>query len=963
MKDTTTMAEDPLKIKEEANELFKVGQYENAIDLCNKALEICKDDNLRCILHKNAAASHLKLKEYDDTIKHCDKALEMKPQDPKALYRRALALEALERFEEAYRDAQKALVASPVDANTFKPLLSRLHPIVQERRNQFSQTREKALKMVKLAFGEDPQKTGEEDLETGLNNIVVLCRERAGIECLLELGILPRLKGLLELKRPTKSQLSRKLMGVRALSSIVSYDSSKAQRVLKDLGIPFLLNLQDIAYGFGGDQTLLEESLISVQYLWQSILNSLSGTKKGSKPNKELMAENKPIIDTFFTTLTMTLNSRAIQGEARDSIIQLFTKNIDHTSLNWAERFVEVKGLQRLADIGAEVSELKIESSMIITSNTRALVGALFNIIYDNMFYDGARRDFLENIEEFSNDLLRNPDFESKIRVTALITLLLNGAPDVGNTMIGKQGILQMILVMANSEEYIQQRVATEAIVAAASKKDKAKGIINEGINILKRLYQSKNDEIKVRALVGLCKLGSAGGTDASWRPFADGSTIKLAEACRRFLLNPAQDISIQRWAVEGLSYLTLDADVKEKLIEDKPAVKTMLEISRHASHMGEIVYPIIMTLVNLLNAYDKKEVDPEMIELAKFSKVHIPEEHEFDDPDFVLQRVEVLAELGVTSCLVNLAKATESVNVMELISRILNAVCERENLRGMVVAQGGARELIRIALKSNEKGRINASQALARIGVNTAPSVAFPGQRMYEVIKPLLNLLDMDRTALENFEALLALCNVVGESESCQKRIFEEMGFMKIEHYAYEKHTKLRMAAVQCLSNLASAEQFLKYYEGDNDRVKFMMMLCHPDEELTTEDKDDIETMKAASAILAILTATSRVVCGKILTCIKSPLDILIWLIANPVKDLQVRGVTICRNIIKCDKELAERLVGSPVFELMMALSQNELPAAGSLPKEEMKKHVDVKERCLEAMQAAEEWGHVKKT
>lgn len=70
--------------------------------------------------------------------------------------------------------------------------------------------------------------------------------------------------------------------------------------------------------------------------------------------------------------------------------------------------------------------------------------------------------------------------------------------------------------------------------------------------------------------------------------------------------------------------------------------MKTMLEISRHASNMGEIVYPIIMTLVNLINAYDKKEVDPEMIELAKFAKMHIPEEHEFDDPDFVLQRVEV---------------------------------------------------------------------------------------------------------------------------------------------------------------------------------------------------------------------------------------------------------------------------------------------------------------------------------
>ena len=46
------------------------------------------------------------------------------------------------------------------------------------------------------------------------------------------------------------------------------------------------------------------------------------------------------------------------------------------------------------------------------------------------------------------------------------------------------------------------------------------------------------------------------------------GATLKLTEACRRFLLNPSKDVIIQRWAIEGLSYLTLDAEVKEKLLE-----------------------------------------------------------------------------------------------------------------------------------------------------------------------------------------------------------------------------------------------------------------------------------------------------------------------------------------------------------------------------------------------------------
>lgn len=39
-------------------------------------------------------------------------------------------------------------------------------------------------------------------------------------------------------------------------------------------------------------------------------------------------------------------------------------------------------------------------------------------------------------------------------------------------------------------------------MVFSASKKDKATGILAEGIDILKKLYNSKNQAIKVRALV-----------------------------------------------------------------------------------------------------------------------------------------------------------------------------------------------------------------------------------------------------------------------------------------------------------------------------------------------------------------------------------------------------------------------------------------------------------------------------
>ena len=93
----------------------------------------------------------------------------------------------------------------------------------------------------------------------------------------------------------------------------------------------------------------------------------------------------------------------------------------------------------------------------------------------------------------------------------------------------------------------------------------------------------------------------------------------------------------------------------------------------------------------------------------------------------FILQ---TLANSGITYALVALSK-TESKNIKELISRVLNAICKNPELRGLVVQQGGSKALCSMALEGNEKGMRQASQALARIGITQDPSIAFPGQRV----------------------------------------------------------------------------------------------------------------------------------------------------------------------------------------------------------------------------------------
>ena len=48
-----------------------------------------------------------------------------------------------------------------------------------------------------------------------------------------------------------------------------------------------------------------------------------------------------------------------------------------------------------------------------------------------------------------------------------------------------------------------------------------------------------------------------------------------------RWLVNPQLDTRTRKWAIEGLAYLTNDADVKDDFVEDEPAMKAMFELAK----------------------------------------------------------------------------------------------------------------------------------------------------------------------------------------------------------------------------------------------------------------------------------------------------------------------------------------------------------------------------------------------
>merc|ERR1711970_1639471 len=726
------------------------------------------------------------------------------------------------------------------------------------------------------------------------DNLIVLARERDGADLLFKNGIIPQIVRLLKVEKNKKIRLSC----IRVFGDVGKKDTERAKCVLKEAGVPFFLETLN---------THDSETINAATYVIQCLLDSIGRydlikkwkekkkdqkrmsneerrmSRQDEEKRNEILKENARELYAIFSVVCHNVTSRTITGEGRDAMLNLIMTNCPWDRLAWAEKMLKTDGYSRLMEVASELTYYKHESAMEITDSTNTIVGVTCGCCYEQMWDDDRRNQIIEKIEEFTMGMLRDEGLESKVRITVGITTLLKHAPELGNSQLTKEGFLGMLLAMAGSEVHIEQLVASEAIIAATAKKKDAQSIITQGMDILKTLYKSKNDHIKVRTLVGMCKLGSSGGHDASIAPLAEGSTEKLAEACRRFLCNPAKDKDLRKWAAEGLSFLTLDADVKEKLVEDEPAIKALIELGRTGGQ--DVMYGVVTVLVNLTNSFDKQEISEEMIELAKFAKHHIPQEHEMDDPDFVDKRIWTLCQYGATSALAALAK-TESNNMKELIARVLNAFCQHQELRGLVVQQGGSKALVPIALSSAEKGERAAAQALSRIGITQDPAIAFPGQRSCDVVRPVAKLLKEDFKSIENFEALLALGNLANVSEAVRGRMLKDGDIvMSVENYMYQDHQMLRRAAVQCVLNLCQSEVQVKRCEGNNDRFKYLV-LC-------MGDAEDEEVVKAAAGAIAILTSSSSKCCKKIFESTQWEACML-NILANKDYDVTYRGVIV---------------------------------------------------------------------
>uniref|UniRef100_A0A2K5YKZ6 Protein unc-45 homolog A n=1 Tax=Mandrillus leucophaeus TaxID=9568 RepID=A0A2K5YKZ6_MANLE len=876
------------QLRKEGNELFKCGDYEGALGAYTQALGLDATPQDQAILHRNRAACHLKLEDYDKAETEASKAIEKDGGDVKALYRRSQALEKLGRLDQAVLDLQRCVSLEPKN-KVFQEALRNIGGQIQEKVRYMSSTDAKVEQMFQILL--DPEEKGTEKKQKASQNLVVLAREDAGAEKIFRSNGVQLLQRLLD-----TGETDLMLAALRTLVGICSEHQSRTVATLSILGTRRVVSILGV-----------ENQAVSLAacHLLQVMFDALKeGVKKGFQGKEgAIIVDPARELKVLISNLLDLLTEVGVSGQGRDNALTLLIKAVPRKSLkdpnNSLTLWVIDQGLKKILEVGGSLQDPPGE--LTVTANSRMSASILLSKLFDDLKCDAERENFHRLCENYIKSWFEGQGLAGKLRAIQTVSCLLQGPCDAGNRALELSGVMESVIALCASEQEEEQLVAVEALIHAAGKAKRASFITANGVSLLKDLYKrSEKDSIRIRALVGLCKLGSAGGTDFSMKQFAEGSTLKLAKQCRKWLCNDQIDAGTRRWAVEGLAYLTFDADVKEEFVEDAAALKALFQLSR--SEERSVLFAVASALVNCTNSYDYEEPDPKMVELAKYAKQHVPEQHPKVRGRQRGWRTE--SPVLTSSC-------------RELLSRVFLALVEEVEDRGTVVAQGGGRALIPLALEGTDVGQTKAAQALAKLTITSNPEMTFPGERIYEVVRPLVSLLHLNCSGLQNFEALMALTNLAGISERLRQKILKEKAVPMIEGYMFEEHEMIRRAATECMCNLAMSKEVQDLFEAQgNDRLKLLVLYSGEDDELL---------QRAAAGGLAMLTSMRPTLCSRIPQVTTHWLEILQALLLSSNRELQHRGAVVVLNMVEASRQIASTLMESEMMEILSVLAKGD--------------------------------------
>ena len=887
-----------LSSKQEGNDHFSSGRYEESIASYTQGLRRCPPDTELCaVLYRNRAAANLKLERWKKAAQDATLSLEITPNECKALFRRAQALDKLGNAGDAFRDIKMLLHIEPKN----KPALA----VAEKLRNIISakaQARETTEGAAEEIFSELVKESSSHAVKVQMaKNLAILAAKEGGAEKVFQAGGVTR---VLRFLKEDDTAVTQPLL--RMLASLCTKHKARAAAVIHEVGFD---KFQSLISSTDGDLA------VSAAFILIRAIEAFTGTDSKEHRGAET-AIVVPANDEVRQVLQLTfrlITEPTLTVEGRDALIDLvvqiaFLPNV-------ATEIIRIEGIMKLLEVAANMADRASgePGPLAFGETSRMHISVALGKIYDAMGKD--KTTFKRDCALFICPKLVVSDLDMKIQGAMALSTVVQGCSDLGNDMLMRENVLPNVLAMAQADNLSSQIAATEALAHAAGDKSRCTALLGEGVETLKELFKSSNnDRVRIRALVALCKMASTHGGNVNARTFVEGAGRRLAKQCRAFLVDEKQRLEMRKWAAEGMAFLSLDAEVKEDLVEDSRALQALFGLAKMEDK--SLLYGVSTTLVNLTNSYDKPERNKELEAIGRYAGENVPQEHDWDAEEYVDKRIDRLMEEGIVTAVVALAK-TDSASSREQLSRVLLAV-SHEKHRGAVVQQGGAKVLIPLALEGTTKGKDFAAQALAKIGITNDPRLVFPGQKSLEVVRPMVRLLKAEH-GLQQFEALMALTNLAGIDADHRKRIVREGGLAQAEVIQFEENDLLRRASTELICNLVYQDEVFERYAADTgDRIKLLVLFS---------GEEDHNLRVAAAGALAILSSDERV-CKKIMD-VKSTVEIMHDCLSTEDPGLRLRAIHIVSNLVSHSEEAATALIADKGLSLLTVYAKEMVPCS----------------------------------
>ncbi|KAI9139031.1 armadillo-type protein [Paraphysoderma sedebokerense] len=585
---------------------------------------------------------------------------------------------------------------------------------------------------------------------------------------------------------------------------------------------------------------------------------------------------------------------------------------ISSSDTNFASWFATSSHFSRIFDACNPAAESTVSASDTSKSSPsqQHTSQSLLSIFLSKFFHDlndATLQQVRSRLTSTVTDWIQSPIECAKEKGLISLKVLFQSSLDIGKSILCQDGILDDLLDTVEFDSEKLQLLVLQVLAEASSEKGCRAVIALKCQPFVKRYMRSEEEAFKNAATVTMSKLMIEEPSTS-----ASKSSIELLDNVVGNVKDSKAPTLVRISAVESLAYLSIQPQIKARLIEDTDFLKSLFSLAKPSSNTPveqPLRYGIATILQNLTAFKPKLSAEQEQIrKLRQFANANSAPSNDnpLNSDSAVTSRCITLVKLGagvVLNYLIQSPQSTSSQTLRESIANVYLSLATEPSNRPHLVQQGAIKPLLSLSTDSpsnNPQCIFSSSHALAKIAITMNPHIAFPKSAI-DFVKPLVTLLDSD-SSLAVFESLLALTNLGSMSYELCDRILDCKGLQKFENLMFDENELIRRSAIEVMCNLLRHEIVYEKYAEIKSIEKIKVFIAYTDVE-------DHLMRRASSGFIAMLSSCENFC--KVLGESDWALKILKKLVTEE-ENLEVvyRGVEIWKNLTTiCGLKVGEKM------------------------------------------------------